>query len=147
MTLFMTAIRPSTDPLIDPLLAEYVKRTRRYSSIESMHHRSEAAFVEWLARERASKSTFVTLLDSRGKLLSSEKFAAQIDQVRTSGRRQMVLAIGPPDGWDAGTLKLADSLLSLGPMTLPHQLARLVLAEQVYRAFTILAGHPYHSGH
>jgi 23S rRNA (pseudouridine1915-N3)-methyltransferase len=58
-----------------------------------------------------------------------------------------VLAIGPADGWSAEARQRADLLLSLGRMTLPHQLARVVLAEQVYRAFTILAGHPYHSGH
>jgi 23S rRNA (pseudouridine1915-N3)-methyltransferase len=59
----------------------------------------------------------------------------------------LVLAIGPADGWSAATRKRANLLLSLGRMTLPHQLARIVLAEQVYRALTILAGHPYHSGH
>jgi 23S rRNA (pseudouridine1915-N3)-methyltransferase len=57
------------------------------------------------------------------------------------------MAIGPADGWSDTARQRADLLLSLGRITLPHQLARVVLAEQVYRAFTILAGHPYHSGH
>jgi 23S rRNA (pseudouridine1915-N3)-methyltransferase len=59
----------------------------------------------------------------------------------------MVFAIGPADGWSVNARDQANLLLSFGRITLPHQLARVVLAEQVYRAFTILAGHPYHSGH
>jgi len=55
--------------------------------------------------------------------------------------------VGPADGWSAEARNRAQLLLSLGAMTLPHELARVVLAEQVYRACTILAGHPYHSGH
>jgi 23S rRNA (pseudouridine1915-N3)-methyltransferase len=57
----------------------------------------------------------------------------------------IVFAIGPASGWS--DRPQAQTVLSLGPMTLPHELARLVLAEQLYRAFTILAGHPYHIGH
>jgi 23S rRNA (pseudouridine1915-N3)-methyltransferase len=147
MVIFLSAIRPSADIAIDSLLADYIKRTRRYTAIESTSHRSEEEFLRWLSRERASKSTFVTLLDVRGKTLSSESFAAEVDSVRASGRRQAVFAVGPHDGWSPDALSSADLLLSLGPMTLPHQFARLVLAEQVYRAFTILAGHPYHTGH
>ena len=58
-----------------------------------------------------------------------------------------VLAIGPANGWAAAARDAADMRLSLGAMTLPHELAALVLAEQVYRASTILQGHPYHLGH
>jgi len=59
----------------------------------------------------------------------------------------VLFAVGPADGWSAEARNRAQLLLSLGAMTLPHELARVVLAEQVYRACTILAGHPYHSGH
>jgi 23S rRNA (pseudouridine1915-N3)-methyltransferase len=59
----------------------------------------------------------------------------------------MVFAIGPADGWSEAARERAQLLLSLGPMTLAHALARLVVAEQLYRAFTILSGHPYHAGH
>jgi 23S rRNA (pseudouridine1915-N3)-methyltransferase len=58
-----------------------------------------------------------------------------------------MLAIGPADGWSVAARQRADLLVSFGRLTLPHQLARVVLAEQVYRALTILAGHPYHTGH
>ncbi len=58
-----------------------------------------------------------------------------------------MLAIGPADGWSTAARARAGLLLSFGAITLPHELARVVLAEQIYRALTILAGHPYHSGH
>ena len=87
------------------------------------------------------------LLDSRGEALSSEELAAWLGARRDSGQQTIVFAIGPASGWSGGAQRQAQTVLSLGPMTLPHELARLVLAEQLYRAFTILAGHPYHTGH
>ena len=87
------------------------------------------------------------LLDSRGKQLSSEGFAERIGRYRDSSTQTLVLAIGPANGWCKSTHARAALLLSLGAITLPHELARAVLAEQIYRAMTILAGHPYHCGH
>jgi 23S rRNA (pseudouridine1915-N3)-methyltransferase len=87
------------------------------------------------------------MLDSRGKQLSSEDLAEFIRDHRDRGTQELIFAIGPADGWSETARKHAGLLLSLGKMTLPHELARVVLAEQLYRAFTILAGHPYHSGH
>jgi 23S rRNA (pseudouridine1915-N3)-methyltransferase len=94
---------------------------------------------------------FPVLLDSRGKGPSSREFAAWLGARRDQGVQHIVFAIGPADGWSAAALELVTQrsgiLLSLGPMTMAHELARLVLAEQIYRACTILAGHPYHTGH
>lgn len=87
------------------------------------------------------------LLDARGKALSSEQLAKWLGERRDSGQQMIVFAIGPANGWSDGASGHAQTVLSLGPMTLPHELARLVLTEQLYRAFTILAGHPYHIGH
>jgi 23S rRNA (pseudouridine1915-N3)-methyltransferase len=87
------------------------------------------------------------LLDSRGTAFSSEELAAWLGTRRDSGQQMIVFAIGPPSGWSERAPKQAQTLLSLGRITLAHELARLVLAEQLYRAFTILAGHPYHTGH
>jgi 23S rRNA (pseudouridine1915-N3)-methyltransferase len=67
--------------------------------------------------------------------------------LRDSGVQTVVFAIGPADGWSAEARRRASLVLSLGPMTLPHELARALVAEQIYRALTILAGHPYHCGH
>ena len=84
------------------------------------------------------------VLDERGKLLSSAQFAATIASARDAGTRELAFLIGGPDGHGEAARQSADLLLSLGPMTLPHALARAVLAEQIYRAITIIGGHPYH---
>ncbi len=86
------------------------------------------------------------VLDAGGKPLSSEAFARWIAQTRDSGGKGMAFLIGGPDGHGPEALTGATLKLSLGAMTLPHGLARAVLVEQLYRAATILAGHPYHRG-
>lgn len=83
-------------------------------------------------------------LGPAGKTLSSEAFAAALAKYRDGGAGGLAFLIGGADGLGPAVRDKADFLLSLGPMTLPHGLARIVLAEQVYRAMTILAGHPYH---
>jgi 23S rRNA (pseudouridine1915-N3)-methyltransferase len=79
--------------------------------------------------------------------MSSEAFAAWLGARRDEGTQHIVFAIGPADGWSKEACAHAKLLLSLGPMTMAHALARVVMAEQLYRAFTILSGHPYHTGH
>lgn len=83
-------------------------------------------------------------LDEHGKSLTSDAFAAWLRTRRDSGAASVAFLIGGPDGHGPAALESADLKLSLGPMTLPHGLARVVLAEQLYRAATIIAGHPYH---
>lgn len=83
-------------------------------------------------------------LDERGKAWSSEAFAADIAKARDNGLPAYVLAIGGPDGFDAKIRAAASVTLSFGAMTWPHQLVRVMAAEQLYRAVTILTGHPYH---
>jgi len=83
-------------------------------------------------------------LDPAGKPLSSEDFARLLARLRDGGTGGLAFLIGGPDGLGQAALDAAKMSLSLGPMTLPHGLARIVLAEQLYRAMTILAGHPYH---
>jgi 23S rRNA (pseudouridine1915-N3)-methyltransferase len=89
----------------------------------------------------------LALLDSRGKQLSSEELAQFVRDHQDRNPLPLVFAIGPADGFTAQLRDHADLVLSLGKMTLAHELARVVLLEQVYRAFTILKGHPYHVGH
>jgi 23S rRNA (pseudouridine1915-N3)-methyltransferase len=84
------------------------------------------------------------LLDERGKNLSSEEFAGKIGSMRDDGRRGLVISIGGADGHEASLREQAALALSFGAMTWPHQLVRIMLAEQLYRAATILSGHPYH---
>lgn len=112
-----------------------------------MAFRSEEALFSFVARQRARTTAWLVLLDSRGDALSSEELATWLGVRRDSGQQTIVFAIGPASGWSAQAPRQAQMVLSLGPMTLPHELARLVLTEQLYRAFTILSGHPYHTGH
>jgi 23S rRNA (pseudouridine1915-N3)-methyltransferase len=85
-------------------------------------------------------------LDRTGDQLSSQAFARAIAKFRDGGTQGLAFVIGGADGLGSALLARADLPLSLGAMTLPHGLARIVLAEQVYRAMTILVGHPYHRG-
>ncbi|TDR40842.1 23S rRNA (pseudouridine1915-N3)-methyltransferase [Tahibacter aquaticus] len=85
----------------------------------------------------------VIALDGRGKTWSSEELAAQLAQWRMAGR-DLAFLIGGPDGLAASALARADQRFSLGALTLPHMLVRLILAEQLYRATSLLSNHPYH---
>jgi len=131
---------------IQSLTAEYLKRISRYVACESVEGSSESGLLSSLKRSSRVPPVLVAL-DSRGKQLSSEELAGFIDQQQERGTQELVFAIGPADGWSELARAQAATLLSLGKMTLPHELARVVLLEQVYRAFTILKGHPYHTGH
>ncbi len=83
-------------------------------------------------------------LDEGGKSMTSEKFATWLGARRDDGQRHMAFVIGGADGLDDSVLSQADLKLSLGRMTWPHLMARLLLVEQIYRAHTMLTGHPYH---
>jgi 23S rRNA (pseudouridine1915-N3)-methyltransferase len=131
----------------ETLAADYLARASRYLPCEAQSHASEAALLAWLDRQLGRIAPLLILFDSRGKQLSSQDFATHLGRLRDSGTQVLVLAIGPADGWSAAARTRASLIVSFGPITLPHELARVVLAEQVYRALTILAGHPYHSGH
>jgi 23S rRNA (pseudouridine1915-N3)-methyltransferase len=131
----------------DRLLADYIERIAHYLPCDSQLFDNEAAVLDSIDRQPGRPAAFAILLDSRGQQLSSEEFSTRIGTLRDSGAQRLLFAIGPADGWSPAARERANLLLSLGRMTLPHQLARVVLAEQVYRALTILAGHPYHSGH
>jgi len=89
------------------------------------------------------KSPLVVALDGRGKAWSSEQLAQRLEHWRASGRGPAFL-IGGPEGHAPEVLARADESWSLGPLTLPHMLVRLVVAEQLYRAAALLANHPYH---
>jgi 23S rRNA (pseudouridine1915-N3)-methyltransferase len=146
MRLTLAWVGKSKDSATGTLTAEYLKRLQRYVSAEGKELSDEAAVLKLASRPGRTAPTLV-LLDSRGKQLSSEDLAELVRDHRDRGTQELIFAIGPADGWSEGARKNAAVQLSLGKMTLPHELARVVLAEQLYRAFTILAGHPYHSGH
>jgi 23S rRNA (pseudouridine1915-N3)-methyltransferase len=151
MKITLAAVAPrrtrSKSEASDRLIADYIERASRYVPCDSEVFDSETAVIDWLDRQAGRTPAYAILLDSRGQQYTSDEFAAQLGRVRDEGVQRLVLAIGPADGWSPAARQRANLLFSFGRMTLPHQLARVVLAEQVYRALTILAGHPYHSGH
>ena len=151
MRLFLVSITPSRSrPKSDPAAAladDYLARASRYVLSESQTFPSESAFLYWLDRQATRTAPVLILLDSGGQQLNSEAFAAQLGHLRDADTQSIVFAIGPADGWSPVVRTRANLVVSFGLITLPHELARAVLAEQIYRALTILANHPYHSGH
>lgn len=142
-------IGKTKEPAIASLTEEYLKRLSRYVQVEGIALRDEAALLEMCGRGAkggGAKSTLV-LMDSRGKEFSSEQFAKFLGDYQDRNPLPLVLAVGGADGFGGEAKAAAQHTISLGKMTLAHELARVVLLEQVYRAFTILKGHPYHSGH
>jgi 23S rRNA (pseudouridine1915-N3)-methyltransferase len=134
---------------LDAPVREYLKRSAGFVRCGVEAFRSEGAMLGWVARQRGRTEPVVMLLDGRGRQMSSEELAGWLGKRRDEGAQHVIFAVGPADGWSdqARTeAKRHGGLLSLGPMTLAHSLARLVMAEQIYRACTILAGHPYHRG-
>jgi 23S rRNA (pseudouridine1915-N3)-methyltransferase len=114
---------------------------------------SRAASSDTRKREEAAAllgalpgSATLIALDEGGGSLTSRVFAERLAAWRDTGVEQIGFFIGGPDGLDGGLLKAATLRLAFGAMTWPHQLVRLLLAEQIYRATTILSGHPYHRG-
>lgn len=112
---------------------------------------SKASNAETRKREEAAAldkalpdGGLLVLLDERGKSLNSQTFATTIGRFRDAGKRDMLIAIGGADGLDPALHSRADAVLNLGSMTWPHQLVRILIAEQLYRCVTILSGHPYH---
>lgn len=134
-------------PAAHDLVQEYVARAAHFMPTSLQSFRSEEELLASATRRGGRTPPHLILLDSRGRAFTSEQFATKIAELRDRGTQDTILAIGPADGWSLATCKSADLLLSLGLMTLPHELALLVLTEQAYRALTILAGHPYHGGH
>jgi 23S rRNA (pseudouridine1915-N3)-methyltransferase len=141
-----TRSRAKSSPA-DTLAADYLARAAHFTPTTSVTYPTESALLTSLERPAARTVPHLILLDPRGQQLTSEAFATHIGRLRDSGAQSLILAIGPADGWSAAARTRASLILSFGPITLPHALARAVLAEQIYRALTILANHPYHSGH
>jgi 23S rRNA (pseudouridine1915-N3)-methyltransferase len=140
-------IGKTKEAAITSLTEEYLKRISRYVPVDGVTVRDEADLLaKFGTTSKGTKSTLV-LLDSRGKEFSSEQFAKFLGDYQDRNPLPLVLAIGAADGFSDTARSSAQSVISLGKMTLAHELARVVLLEQVYRAFTILKGHPYHSGH
>jgi 23S rRNA (pseudouridine1915-N3)-methyltransferase len=132
---------------MESLIRLYLERCAGYARCDAEAYRSETALFDHFSQRPGRTLPVMVLLDTRGRSMNSEAFAHWLGARRDEGMQQIVFAVGPADGWSDASRQRANLLLSLGQMTMAHSLARLVLAEQIYRAFTILTGHPYHGGH
>ncbi|MGD0515559.1 MAG: 23S rRNA (pseudouridine(1915)-N(3))-methyltransferase RlmH [Terriglobales bacterium] len=151
MKLKIAWIGKTKEPAIQSLTDEYLKRISRYVPVEGLALRDEAALLQESGRTTKSKTagakSTLVLMDSRGQQFSSEEFARFLADYQDRNPLPLVFAVGPADGFSEAARDAAQHTISLGKMTLAHELARVVVLEQIYRAFTILKGHPYHSGH
>jgi 23S rRNA (pseudouridine1915-N3)-methyltransferase len=134
---FLYYVGKAKDANANALAAEYIKRADRYATSKMVEIRPDRTDF-WSKHPTARK----ILLDPAGKPLDSHTFAAIFSHAEMHGH-DLVFVVGGHDGLPEAWRGKADLLLSLSTMTMPHELARAVLAEQIYRAFTILRGHPY----
>ncbi len=160
MRLLIAAIGKLKDDAEREIVARYVKRCEAQGRAlglgpleitelaESRAANSDARKADEAQRllKAASAATYKIALDVEGKSITSEAFAALLGKQANAGTKTCAFVIGGPDGHGVELLQAANLKLSLGAITLPHGLARVVLTEQLYRAATILSGHPYHRG-
>ena len=127
-------------PEVRAVLDDYVKRIGRACAIEITEVRDGQAALKKLDADRAST---LVLLDAAGKNLDSNALAKWLGELRDRGARELIFLCGDADGFPEILRQRAHQKLSLSPMTFSHELARVMLAEQLYRAFAILSGSPY----
>jgi len=150
----LCAERTRREPVI-ALTSEYLDRLDRYGvhvQIEECPpcrgRSAQAQAAEQSAQllERIRTDDTVVLLDEQGTAMTSEAFARLLDRLLMSPARRVVFVVGGPWGVTSDVRSRADAIVSLGLLTLPHEIARIVLCEQLYRALSILRGEPYHHG-
>jgi 23S rRNA (pseudouridine1915-N3)-methyltransferase len=123
------------------LLDDYTARIRHYAGVEVTELRDSGPAA--LRKLKLDSSATIVLLDAAGKQFTSQQFAKWLGDLRDRGTRELVFLCGDAEGFPADLRAAAKQKLSLSTLTMPHEFARVVLAEQIYRAFAILAGHPY----
>jgi 23S rRNA (pseudouridine1915-N3)-methyltransferase len=123
------------------LLDDYIARIRHYAEVEvtELRDAGPAAF----RKLKLDSSVTIVLLDATGKQFTSQQFARWLGDLRDRAARELVFLCGNAEGFPADLRAGAKHKISLSTLTMPHEFARVVLAEQIYRAFAILAGHPY----
>ncbi len=158
MNITILAVGKVKESFYREALSEYQKRLSRYCHLEIVEVVDESVLEkaspaeEELIKEREAKrilkrlreNSFVITLEITGKKLDSEKFAKKLEDLALAGKSQLVFVIGGSLGLHASVSARADLKLSFSDLTFPHQLMRVILAEQIYRAFRIISGSPYH---
>ena len=150
MRLTVVAVGRAQDAHVAALWTRYAERLKPPLALRVVDDKRRGVPAELKRREARllidalPDGARVVALDERGKALDSAGLARQLARWRDQGARDVAFVIGGADGLDRSVIEQADVVLSLGPLTWPHQLVRVMLAEQLYRADTILSGHPYH---
>jgi 23S rRNA (pseudouridine1915-N3)-methyltransferase len=137
MKIYLYFVGKPRDPHANAIAADFLARASRWAPVETREIRPER--TEPWVKHPAARRIF---LDPAGKRVDSAAFTALVGKAEMEGR-DLVFLVGGHDGLPQGWAARADTLLSLSPLTFPHELARAVLAEQIYRAFATLRGHPY----
>jgi 23S rRNA (pseudouridine1915-N3)-methyltransferase len=127
-------------PEMRAVLEDYVKRISHQTPIEVTEVRDAAGALKKMDADRAATVVF---LDAAGKHFSSEAFAKWLAEQRDRGTRELIFLCGDADGFPDALLQRSHQKISFSPMTFSHELARVMLAEQLYRGFAILSGSPY----
>ncbi len=159
MQIDLISVGKARDRLADELLERYLGRLNRFARVETAHvpeadgkgrsvdetKRLEAERLRDLLKKRgAGGASRVVALDERGARRTTRELSSELESWKTNGIRRCSFVIGGADGLDRSFVAEADGVLSLSAMTFPHELVRVILAEQLYRCFSLLAGHPYH---
>lgn len=155
MKLVLLLIGKTGDNYLQEGIVNYTKRLRRYidfsievvtlpGKLKNAGAQQQKINEGSLIVSKMTSSQYLCLFDENGEQFSSRQFAGFLQKIMASGVKELVFVIGGPYGFSDEIHKLADSKISLSKMTFSHQLARLLCLEQLYRAFTILKGEPYH---
>jgi 23S rRNA (pseudouridine1915-N3)-methyltransferase len=123
------------------MIEDYVGRIQHYAPAEIIDLREASAAA--LRKLKFDTASIIVLLDAAGKQFTSQQFAHWVGQSRDRGMREMIFLCGDAAGFPDEIRSAAKQKISLTTLTMPHEFARVLLAEQIYRAFTILSGHPY----
>lgn len=158
MNITILAVGKIKEAFYRDAVAEYAKRLSRYCRLEIIEvadapapERASAAQEDAIREKEAQRilkrlrdNSFVIALEIAGEKYDSEKFAEKLEHLGLLGKSQLVFIIGGSLGLHFSVLERADARLSFSDMTFPHQLMRVILCEQIYRAFRIMGGEPYH---
>jgi 23S rRNA (pseudouridine1915-N3)-methyltransferase len=141
MKIHLVMLGKTRRPEVRALLDDYVARVQRFADVQLTELREDSA-ASWRKLTLDSAAT-VILLDGAGKPQTSAQFAKWLGEMRDRGARELAFLCGGAEGFPEALRRRATQKLSLSSLTFSHELARVMLAEQLYRAFAILAGHPY----
>ena len=155
MKITFLTVGKTEDAYLKDGIEKYVKRLKHYTKLsivdidelkntKALTQEQQKSREAELILKKITPQDHVILLDEKGMELTSEKFAAYIDKKAIASVSNMVFVVGGPYGFDQSVYNRANDKLSLSAMTFSHQMVRLFFIEQLYRAFTIIKGEPYH---